>query len=62
MPVPFDLIPRQRQEDIRLRWLSEPSPYAADWLPGSIGTPSTASDLDELLLSLTRQEATHATR
>jgi Lhr-like helicase len=51
---------RLQHEDIRLRWLPEPSPYASDWLPGSLATESTASDLDELLLSLHQQEATHA--
>jgi ATP-dependent helicase Lhr and Lhr-like helicase len=49
-----------QQQDIRLRCLPEPSPYASEWLPGSISTESTASDLDELLLSLRQQEATHA--
>jgi Lhr-like helicase len=52
---------RLQQEDIRLRWTPEPSPYASEWLPGSIATESTASDLDELLLSLNQQpEATRA--
>jgi len=51
---------RLQQQDIRLRWMPVPSPYASEWLPGSLAAESTASDLDELLLSLHQPEASHA--
>lgn len=48
--------------EIRLRWIAEPSPLAAEWLPSTSPAPETTmTSLDELLLSLQipQQEALH---
>ncbi len=44
-------------EEIRLRWLNEPSPFASEWLSqgGRIATPG-ANNLSELLLGLSTQK------
>jgi ATP-dependent Lhr-like helicase len=44
---------RLQNEETRLRWISQPSPFASEWLPQSTPEPSSpASDLDQLLLTL----------
>ncbi len=53
---------RLQASEIRLRWIAEPSPLAAEWLPASSTAPETTlNSLDELLLSLgtPQQEAEH---
>jgi Lhr-like helicase len=53
---------RLQLEEIRLRWIAELSPLAAEWMPhSSLAPETTLTSLDELLLSLgsTLQEATH---
>ncbi len=53
---------RLQAGEIRLRWIAEPSPLSAEWLPASSTAPETTlTSLDELLLSLStvQQEAEH---
>lgn len=53
---------RLQLDEIRLRWLAEPSPFAAQWWPQTSAAPaSSVSSLEEMLLALgtTQQEADH---
>ncbi|MBL8822902.1 MAG: DEAD/DEAH box helicase [Planctomycetia bacterium] len=53
---------RLQLDEIRLRWLSEPSPFAAEWWPqSSVAPKNSVSSLDQMLLALgtTQQEANH---
>ncbi len=53
---------RLQGEEIRLRWMADLSPLAAEWMPhSSLAPETTLTSLDELLLSLgtSMQEATH---
>jgi Lhr-like helicase len=53
---------RLQHDEIRLRWLAEPSPFAAQWWPQTHAAPaSSVSSLEDMLLSLgtTQQEANH---
>ncbi|HMP18083.1 MAG TPA: hypothetical protein PKD72_13750, partial [Gemmatales bacterium] len=57
-----DFLGRLQVSEIRVRWIGEPSPLAAEWLPAPSSTPETVLySLDELLLSLgtPQQEADH---
>lgn len=57
-----DFLERLQWEEIRLRWIAEPSPLAAEWLPHFSTAPETnLTSLDELLLALgtSQQEAIH---
>lgn len=46
-----------QQEEIHLRWISQPSPFASEWLPASTPDPASAAlNLDQLLSALPPQD------